>query len=96
MHVWVCRILVRQITHLCLSFAFDDNLDRRRCPILHAQLSISTLFYFTLYPYLMVNPGTFKGLRKQFLDSQQDVYAAAIKGKHVADTVADIQHCYFK
>lgn len=44
----------------------------------------------------MVNPGTFKGLRKQFLDSQQDVYAAAIKGKHVADTVADIQRRYFK
>lgn len=44
----------------------------------------------------MVNPGTFTGLRKAFLDSQQDVYAAAVKGKHVADTVADIQRRYFK
>lgn len=44
----------------------------------------------------MVNPGGFTGLRKQFLDSQQAVYAAAVKGKHAADTVADIQRRYFK
>ncbi|KJA22462.1 hypothetical protein HYPSUDRAFT_117836, partial [Hypholoma sublateritium FD-334 SS-4] len=44
----------------------------------------------------MVNPGTFKGRRKEFLDSQQDIYAAAVKGKHVADTVANIQRRYFK
>ena len=44
----------------------------------------------------MVNPGTFSGLRKAFLDSQQDIYAAAVQGKHVADTVADIQRRYFK
>lgn len=44
----------------------------------------------------MVNPGTFIGLRKEYLDSQKDVYAAAVKGKHVADTVADIQRRYFK
>ena len=44
----------------------------------------------------MVNPGTFSGLRKAFLDSQQDIYAAAVQGKHVAETVADIQRRYFK
>ncbi len=44
----------------------------------------------------MVNPGTFIGLRKEFLDSQKDIYAAAVKGNHVADTVADIQRRYFK
>lgn len=44
----------------------------------------------------MVNPGTFTGLRREFLDSQQDFYAAAVKGKHVADAVADIQRRYFK
>lgn len=44
----------------------------------------------------MVNPGSFTGLRRQFLDSQSDIYAAAVKEKHVADTVADIQRRYFK
>lgn len=44
----------------------------------------------------MVNPGTFIGLRKEFLDSQKDLYAAAVQGKHVTDTVADIQRRYFK
>lgn len=44
----------------------------------------------------MVNPGTFTGRRKAFLDSQAELYAAAVKDKHVADTVADIQHHYFK
>ena len=44
----------------------------------------------------MVNPGSFTGLRKQFLDSQQAIYAAAVKGKYVADAVADIQRRYFK
>ena len=44
----------------------------------------------------MVNPGAFKGLRKEFLDAQKDIYAAAVQGNHVADTVADIQRRYFK
>ena len=44
----------------------------------------------------MVNPGTFSGLRKAFLDSQQDIYAAAVQGKNVTETVADIQRRYFK
>lgn len=44
----------------------------------------------------MVNPGGFTGLRRDFLDAQQEFYAAAVKGKHVADAVADIQRRYFK
>ena len=44
----------------------------------------------------MVNPGGFQGLRKKFLDDQQDFYAAAVKDKHIADGVADIQRRYFK
>ncbi|KJA13978.1 hypothetical protein HYPSUDRAFT_209087 [Hypholoma sublateritium FD-334 SS-4] len=44
----------------------------------------------------MVNPGSFSGRRKEFLDSQRDVYATAVKGGHIADAVADIQHRYFK
>lgn len=44
----------------------------------------------------MVNPGTFTGKRKEFLDSQKELYATAVKDKHVADTVADIQRRYFK
>lgn len=44
----------------------------------------------------MVNPGGFTGRRKEFLDSQQALYAAAVKGKHISDTVADIQRRYFK
>lgn len=44
----------------------------------------------------MVNPGGFQGLRKKFLDDQQELYAAAVEDKHVANVVADIQRRYFK
>ncbi|KAF8190124.1 hypothetical protein BJ912DRAFT_850288 [Pholiota molesta] len=44
----------------------------------------------------MVNPGAFQGTRKDFLTAQMDLYAAAVTGNHVADTVADIQRRYFK
>ena len=44
----------------------------------------------------MVNPGSFQGLRKKFLDDQQEFYAAAVRDKHIADAVADIQRRYFK
>lgn len=44
----------------------------------------------------MVNPGAFAGQRKAFLDAQQELYAAAVAGNHVNDTVADIQRRYFK
>lgn len=45
---------------------------------------------------IMVNPGSFTGRRKEFLDSQKEIYATAVAGAHVADTVADIQRRYFK
>ena len=44
----------------------------------------------------MVNLGGFQGLRKKFLDNQQDFYAAAVDDNHAADAVADIQRRYFK
>lgn len=44
----------------------------------------------------MVNPGAFTGSRRSFLADQQSLYAAAVTGNHVADTVADIQRRYFK
>lgn len=44
----------------------------------------------------MVNPGGFKGIQKEFLEAQQELYNAAVEGNHVADTVADIQRRYFK
>ncbi|RDB28895.1 hypothetical protein Hypma_015380 [Hypsizygus marmoreus] len=46
--------------------------------------------------HLMVNPGNFKGSRKAFLVEQKPLYAAAVAGNHVADTVADILRRYFK
>ena len=39
----------------------------------------------------MVNPGSFSGLRKQFLANQAALYATAVEDRHVNDTVADIQ-----
>ncbi|KJA13853.1 hypothetical protein HYPSUDRAFT_151072, partial [Hypholoma sublateritium FD-334 SS-4] len=44
----------------------------------------------------MVNPGGFIGLRKEFLDSQQAAYDAAMQENDVADVVANIQRRYFK
>lgn len=44
----------------------------------------------------MVNPGGYQGSRKQFLDDQQEFYAAAVEDKRIADAVADIQRRYFK
>ena len=44
----------------------------------------------------MVNPGSFSGLRKQFLADQAALYATAVEDRHVNDTVADIQRRYFK
>ena len=44
----------------------------------------------------MVNPGSFKGFRRDFLYAQADLYADAIVDCHVSDTVADIQRRYFK
>lgn len=44
----------------------------------------------------MVNPGAFSGSRRDFLDSQKDIYSNAVSANLVADTVADIQRRYFK
>ena len=44
----------------------------------------------------MVNPGAFRGSRKEFLLSQKAVYAEAVIGGYVADALADIQRKYFK
>ncbi|PPR02781.1 hypothetical protein CVT26_009392 [Gymnopilus dilepis] len=44
----------------------------------------------------MVNPGAFRGTRKDFLISQKPAYAEAVTGGFVADTLADIQRRYFK
>lgn len=38
----------------------------------------------------------FIGTRAAFLDTQREVYAAAVIGNHIADCVADIQRRYFK
>ncbi|KAF9470292.1 hypothetical protein BDN70DRAFT_939839 [Pholiota conissans] len=44
----------------------------------------------------MVNPGTFQGSRKAFLQAQFELYADAVVNNNVADTIADIQRRYFK
>ena len=44
----------------------------------------------------MVNPGSFKGSRKEFLLAQADLFADAVIHSHVLDTIADIQRRYFK
>ncbi|PPQ77572.1 hypothetical protein CVT26_006110 [Gymnopilus dilepis] len=44
----------------------------------------------------MVNPGSFRGSRKEFLLSQKAVYAEAVAGGFAADALADIQRKYFK
>ncbi|KAF9471899.1 hypothetical protein BDN70DRAFT_819435 [Pholiota conissans] len=44
----------------------------------------------------MVNPGAFKGSRKQFLQDQAVLYANAVVQDSVADTISDIQRRYFK
>lgn len=44
----------------------------------------------------MVNPGGFLGIRRDFLDGEQEAYNAAVEGNHAADILADIQRRYFK
>ena len=44
----------------------------------------------------MVNPGTFRGLRKEFLLGEKPAYAAAVTGGYVPDALALIQRRYFK
>ncbi|KJA15176.1 hypothetical protein HYPSUDRAFT_149496, partial [Hypholoma sublateritium FD-334 SS-4] len=51
---------------------------------------------YTPSPVAMVNPGGFSGLRKAFLDAEQETYNAAVEDNRAADTLADIQRRYFK
>ena len=44
----------------------------------------------------MVNPGTFRGLRKEFLLGQKATYKEGITGGYAADALAIIQRRYFK
>ena len=44
----------------------------------------------------MVNPGAFRGSRKDFLVSQKPAYAEAVVGGFAADVLANIQRKYFK
>ncbi|PPR04157.1 hypothetical protein CVT26_003937 [Gymnopilus dilepis] len=44
----------------------------------------------------MVNPGAFRGQRKEFLVAEKQNYAAAMEGGYGADALAQIQRRYFK
>ena len=44
----------------------------------------------------MVNPGTFQGSRKDFLQSQKADYQAGVVGSYAANALAQIQHKYLK
>ncbi|KAJ3490120.1 hypothetical protein NLJ89_g11466 [Agrocybe chaxingu] len=44
----------------------------------------------------MVNPGAFKGSRKEFLLSAKEEYSAGVDGGYAADALANIQRRYFK
>ena len=44
----------------------------------------------------MVNPGAFRGSRKDFLTSKKEEYKAAVQAGFAADALATIQRQYFK
>jgi hypothetical protein len=44
----------------------------------------------------MVNPGAFRGSRKDFLVAEKGIYTAGIQGGYANDALADIQRRYFK
>lgn len=44
----------------------------------------------------MVNPGTFRGSRCEFLNSEKPAYTAGVDGGYPADALALIQRRYFK
>lgn len=76
-----------------ITFRFTPSL----APKARRNISVSQPIFPTSHNTLnMVNPGVFVGSRKIFLESQKDIYAAAVAGNHVIDTVADIQRRYFK
>lgn len=43
-----------------------------------------------------MNPGAFQGARKDFLQSQKEVYKAGVLGGYAADALAEIQCKYLK
>jgi len=45
---------------------------------------------------IMVNPGAFRGLRKEFLLGEKETYSTAIKGGYEKDALMNIQRRYFK
>ncbi|KAF9470057.1 hypothetical protein BDN70DRAFT_902420 [Pholiota conissans] len=44
----------------------------------------------------MVNPGAFRGVRKDFLMGEKAAYSAGVAGGYAADALARIQQRYFK
>jgi hypothetical protein len=44
----------------------------------------------------MVNPGSFRGSRKEFLNGEKDAYRTGVQGGYAADALANIQRRYFK
>lgn len=44
----------------------------------------------------MVNPGSFKGARRQFLEGEKPSYARAVVERDTKDRLADIQRRFFK
>ena len=44
----------------------------------------------------MVNPGTFRGARKDFLIGEKAKYSEAVSGGYEKDALADIQRRFFK
>ncbi|KAJ3492554.1 hypothetical protein NLJ89_g11211 [Agrocybe chaxingu] len=44
----------------------------------------------------MVNPGSFRGLRKEFLQGEKKAYADAVAGGYAKDAIAIIQRRFFK
>jgi hypothetical protein len=44
----------------------------------------------------MVNPGSFRGPRKEFLVEEKPAYKAAVTGGYMRDTLANIQCQFFK
>ncbi|KDR74719.1 hypothetical protein GALMADRAFT_48139, partial [Galerina marginata CBS 339.88] len=44
----------------------------------------------------MVNPGAFRGSRKEFLMGEKPAYSAGVVGGYAADALAVIQRRYFK
>ena len=50
----------------------------------------------TRWLQLMVNPGAFQGLRKQFLMNERPAYKSGILGGYAANALANIQCQYFR